>query len=266
MSFLRPSRPAFAVALGLATTVLVGIPAAMVFGVGFPSLLPLSLALAAGVVITTTGLSSPALPGALVRTRLHTAVVLSTMVAFLSASALAPALGAAGDFLAQYSTALVATIVAGGLFYLCTINRYAAQLLERGSPIAEWRARPDDRYRRRVRVVGFAASIALFSSVLFVDLPGRELRVSVASGLLVQSLLRERPKTYRLYEEGLLVETSRIESYSFVPANELGPVERTDGALSIRRSLPWPFPVRCDVGYLDSPDELTRRLQRHLDR
>ncbi|ACV46244.1 MULTISPECIES: hypothetical protein [Halomicrobium] len=267
MSFRQPSKRSFAVAVGTATAVLVGVPAAAVVpGTAFVAPVPISLALLCGIAATVLALRVPSLPISLVRARVHLGVLAVPLGVVVVAPFLFPALDLSGSPDDGLLLGLLAVFVASGALYVATTNRYAVLLNAAHSPIAEWRARPDARYSRRVRVASFVGGIAALALPLLVHLPGVRLLPGIGGVLIAQSIFYRRSRTYQLFDDGLLIRASGTVVYQFVPAGQLSSVKRGPDAISIRRSLPWPFPIRCAVDELARPDELLSTLRDAIER
>ncbi|MBO4247128.1 hypothetical protein IL252_04755 [Halomicrobium sp. IBSBa] len=260
MSFLRPSRRSFAVAVGTATAVLVGVPAVAFFRTAVVALIPLSIALLCGIAAAVLALRVPSLPATLVRARVHLGVLVVPLAVLVLAPFFFPPLDLGGSPDDGLLLGLIAVLVASAVIYVATTNRYAALLTGTDSPIAEWRSRPDERYCRRVRIATLVGGIIAIASMVFVHTPFVGVRPGIGGMLIGQSIFYGRSRTYQLFDEGLLIRASGTVVYQFVPAGQLSSVEHGTDALSIRRSLPWPFPIRCAIDDLADPDDLLATL------
>jgi len=214
----------------------------------------------AGVATAVFALRRPALPSALVRARVHTAVVVAAL-AVLLVTVFRRQIGVGGTV---PTAAFLTAMVAAGAFAVVTSNRHAARLLD-GEPIVEWTARLDRRYGwlgRAGSVVLALAALAIGS--IFPAVSDTGLSIGLAGVFAVSALVPRRQRTYRLFENGLLVNTSNTVDYRFVPLSRLRSVRLTDDVLSIRRRLPWPFPLRSERPKITEVETIAAAIRERI--
>lgn len=262
MSLHQPSKRAFAVILGISVGATVALSFVAVLGVDPTAPSTLARAGLAGLTATVFGLSVPWLPGQLVQKRLHRVPALVTLVLTLVRVS---SVAAPFEWLrATDLSVLVGLLIATGLLWLVTGNRYAAMLFEAEEPIVEWTASPDARYARRIKVASFLGAIALFVLTSVVHHSLVEILSAFATTLVVQSLFYGRSTRYRLFEAEIVAKTPRTIGYQVVPVERLRSVDTTAEALTIRQ-FPWPFPIRSSLASIRDPEQVEAALRERIE-
>lgn len=269
MSFRQPSAPFFAIIacgyVGLLATVVTG----PVIGVGYLTPWPVVIGVGIGLAVAVRCYSRTALASKLVRRRLYL-LPFAVPLSLFFAGPLFALLGRHGyeTVVTAWIYELAAIALAGTIFYMVTVNRHVAVLHERESVLAEWRARPDFRYRWLVRLGGFGVGcsciIGAFIFGLSVDLALNPFP-AFGSALIVQALTAGRYRTYTLFESGLCIQQSKTFNYRFVPRTQLQSVDLADDRLTIRREFPWPLPIRCATATILRPRQVADAFEQLLE-
>lgn len=264
----RPSFDSLALAIGLfaGTVVFVGVVTAT--GVHFLAPTPLvtgiiTLLVVAGIATTRTNLVSW-----IVDHRIHTTLalgmsVITAVVGILVSFGIVPS--ETGN---RLLLVILAPLIAAFLVYITTIRRYEAYLRDHERVLAEWTAAPDTRYKRIVRGLSLVGAAVFFvGGVLIVlELDTEASFIGPLAGVLLgRAAVIGRYRRYTLYGNGLVIRVSGSVSGLFVPRDQLRSVSRSERALTIRRGLPWPLPIRCSTADLDDPSELEATLRERIE-
>lgn len=270
MSFLQPSAPFFsAVAGGYVGLLAMGITG-LALRTEYFTPWPVAIGVCIGLAVAVRCYTGSAPATALVRTRLYLFTLILPVIPFFVAPFF-PVLG-----LRSYETVvtsrlleLFVVVLAGFLLYSITVNRHVAALNERESVLAEWRARPDFRYRWLVRLSGFGVGCSCIVGGLVFDLtvdPAVNPLPAFGGAVIGQALTAGRYRTYTLFESGLCIRRAKTVNHQFVPRTQLRSVDLSGDRLTVRRGFPWPFPVRCATATITRPQRIANTLERLLER
>ncbi|WP_226007720.1 hypothetical protein [Natrinema salinisoli] len=269
MSLRQPSALFFAVVAGGYVGLLATVVTGPVIGVGYLTSWPVVIGVGVGFAIAVQCYTRSALASKIVRSRLYLLPLAVPLSPFF-AGPLFALLGRHGyeTVVTVWIYELLAVALAGAIFSMVTVNRHVVVLHERESVLAEWRARPDSRYRWLVRLGGFGVGCSCFVGgfvfALFVDLTLNPFPV-FGGVLIAQALTIGRYRTYTLFESGLCIQQSKTFNYRFVPRTQLRSVDLADDRLTIRREFPWPLPIRCATATILRPRQVTDAFEQLLE-
>lgn len=269
MSFMQPSGASFSAVAGGYVGLLAMGGTGLVLGTDYLTPWPVAIGVCIGLAVAVRCYTGTAPATALVRTRVSLLpLILPAIPVFVAP--FFPVLG-----LRSYETVVASrllewlvVVLAGGLLYSITVNRHVAALHERESVLAQWRARPDFRYRWLVRLVGFGVGCSCivggFVVIHTVD-PAVNPLPAFGGAVIGQALAAGRYRTYTLFESGLCIRRSKTVNHQFVPRAQLRSVDLSGDRLTVRRGFPWPFPVRCSTATITRPQRVANTLERLLE-
>lgn len=269
MSLRKPSAGLFSIVIGGYVALLALGAASYVLDSRYTALLPVAIGACVGLLAAGQCYTRPAPAAILVRTRLYAFPIAATVVGVFVVPVLA-AVGVRGyePWLQAWFGELIVFTLGGGVVYLVTINRHVTALRERESVLAEWHARPDDRYRRFLRagglVLGCSCLVVGFGLIFAIETAVNPLP-AFGGAAIGQAITAGRPRTYTLFESGLCVHRSKTINYQFVSRSQLRSVDLDTDRLAVGRGLPWPFPIRCATATMANPDQVADALGRVLE-
>jgi hypothetical protein len=167
-----------------------------------------------------------------------------------------------GGFVALLLVTVAA--VAGFAVYVIAESRLGRRVRRQEPALVEWRASPDERYRRRVRIIVVGSGIALVIGgviLAFVSRLSAQFLPTFGTAIAIQGVFVGRSREFSASESGVVVGKAGGIGSVFVPWGRFEGWERTDDALVLRRRLPFSS-FRCALADLDDPEEIERILRQ----